>query len=87
MRMPKNLFLQRLYRLYFLLDFPKVLKWLPKLKEFDKVIAYYYLMTRLACLAKKFYNIRYSFRYSGIIDPKLFRHLHERIYMRLHILY
>jgi len=83
--MPKSLFWERIYRLLFLLDLVKTLRWLPNLKDFDLLIAYYYPMTWLAYLAKKLYGVSYSFRYSGIMDPNLFSHLHERIYMRLHI--
>ena len=87
MAMPKSSLWERVYRLLFPLDFPKALKWLPKLKNFDHIIAYYYPMTWFAYLAKKFYKVKYTFRYSGIMDPKLFPHLHERIYMRLHIFF
>ena len=86
MGMPRSSFWERIYRLIFPLDLFKVLKWLRKLKRFDQIIAYYYPMTWLAYLAKKFYKVKYTFRYSGIMDPKLFPHLYERIYMKLHIL-
>lgn len=87
MGMPQSSFWERIYRLLFPLDFVKTLKWLPKLKSFDQIIAYYYPMTWIAYLAKKRYKVKYTFRYSGIMDPKLLPHLHERIYMRLHILF
>jgi len=89
MKMPRNPFWERIYRLLFPLDIFKSLKWLPKLKVFDEVIAYYYPMTWLAFLARKFYSysVRYTFRYSGIMNPALLPQLHEKVYMRLHILF
>lgn len=85
MGMPKSLFWERMYRLLFPLDLPKTLKWLPKLKEFDEVIVHLYPLTWLGYLARKRYKVKYIFWYHGIMPPKLFPHLYERIYMRLQI--
>lgn len=85
MNMPKNLFWQRVYRLIFPLDIIKLAKWLPRLKDFDLVIAHLYPLTWLAYLAKKLYKIKYTFWYHGIIDPQFFPHLYERVYIRLQI--
>jgi len=87
MDMPKSLFWQRIYRLLFPLDIPKVLKWLPRLKSFDIVIAHLYPLTWLAYLAKKFYKVKYTFWYHGIMDPQFFPFLYERIYIRLQIFF
>lgn len=85
MGMPKSLFWQRIYRLVFPLDIFKTLRWLPKLKSFDQTIAHLYPMTWLSCWAKKVYKVRYTFWFHGMEDPKLFPHLHERIYTRIQI--
>ena len=77
MGMPKSLFLERVYRLLFPLDIFKTIRWLPKLKNFDLIIVYYYPLTWLGYLAKKFYKVNYAFRYSGIMDPKLLPHLYR----------
>ena len=87
MDMPKNLFWQRIYRLIFPLDIIKVCKWLPRLKNFDLIIAHLYPLTWLAYLAKKFYKVKYTFWYHGIMDPQFFPHLHERIYIKLQIFF
>lgn len=85
MGMPQSLFWQRIYRLLFPLDVLKVLGWLPRLKHFDEVIVHLYPLTWLACLAKRFYKVRYTFWYHGIMDPYFFPYLHERLYIRLQI--
>ncbi|MCK4403348.1 MAG: glycosyltransferase family 4 protein [Dehalococcoidia bacterium] len=87
MGMPKNLFWQRIYRLIFPLDIIKVCKWLPRLKNFDLIIAHLYPLTWLAYLAKKLYKVKYTFWYHGIVDPQFFPHLYERIYLRLQIFF
>ena len=85
MGMPKSLFWERIYRLFFPLDLPKTLKWLPRLKSFDLIIVHLYPLTWLSYLAKTVYKVRYTFWFHGMEDPKLFPHLHERVYMRLQI--
>ena len=87
MGMPSSLFWERIYRLVFPLDIAKTIKWLPKLKGFDWVIAYYYPLTWLAYLAKKLYKTKYTFRYSGIMNPKLLSHLYERMYVGIQIFF
>ncbi len=87
MGMPENLFWRRLYRLLFPLDIVKTVKWLPKLKEYDTTVAYFYPLTWLACLAKKLYGVRYTFWYVGLSDPKLYTRFHERVFIRLHRLF
>lgn len=86
MGMPKSLFLERVYRLFFPLDIFKTIRWLPKLKKFDLVFVYLYPLTWLGYLAKKLYKVNYAFRYSGIMDPKLMPRLYERIYIKVQIL-
>ncbi len=81
--MPKNAFLQRLYRLFFFLDVPKIRKYVPQLQGFDKLICHMYPMTILAKKAKKRYGVHYNYYNMGIAYPHLFRGLAERLYMHL----
>jgi len=58
--MPKNIFLQRLYRLFFFLDFKKM-GYYKKLRGYDKIISHFYPMNWLAHRAKNHYNIDYTY--------------------------
>ena len=51
--MPKNLFLQRVYRLLFFLDLRKINYAAEKLKDFDLAISHFYPMNLIASSAKK----------------------------------
>ncbi len=81
--LPKNLFLARVYVLLFPLDLWKAIRWLPRLKGFDLIIAHHYPMTWLACLARRIYRVQYTYWYHGIGDPAMYPHLYERIYLRI----
>lgn len=83
--LPKNLFLARVYVLFFPLDLWKAIRWLPRLKEFDRIIAHHYPMTWLAYLAKKIHRVKYTYWYHGIGDPAMYPHVYERIYLRIMI--
>jgi 1,2-diacylglycerol 3-alpha-glucosyltransferase len=85
MGMPGNLFWQRVYRLLFPLDLLKTIKWLPKLKSYDEVIVHLYPLTWLGYLARKVYKVKYTFWYHGVMDPKFFPRLYERVYIRAQI--
>ena len=85
MGMSKSLFWERVYRLIFPLDLIKTFRWLLKLKDFDLIISHLYPMNWLAFLAKKFYNIKYTYWYHGISDPELYPNLYERIYLKMFI--
>lgn len=82
-RMPKSLFLQRLYRLFFFLDFIKISKTAGKLKDYDIAISHQYPMNLIASSAKKKYNIKYIYHNHGIGYTGLFGNIFERLYMRL----
>ena len=82
--MPQKLLWQRIYRLIFPLDIFKTIRWLPKLKSFDLVIAYQYPLTWLAYLAKKFYKVKYTFWCQGVTDLQFLPRPEERLYTRLH---
>ncbi len=84
--MPKNSFLQRLYRLFFFLDLKK-LNYYKKLKTFDTVISHFYPMNWLAYLAKKHYKIKYIYHDHGINTRGLINSLFQKIYMRLFLFF
>jgi len=84
---PRNTFWQRLYMLLFPLDLFKTLKWLPRLKEYDEIIVHLYPLTWFGYLAKKLYNVKYTFWYHGITPPHLFPKFYERIYVKLSMLF
>jgi len=83
--MPRSLFWQRIYRLAFPLDIIKTMKWLSRLKGFDEVIVHLYPLTWLGFLVRMLYRVKYTFWYHGIMDPRFFPHLHERIYIKSQI--
>ncbi|MBU0580433.1 MAG: glycosyltransferase family 4 protein [Candidatus Margulisbacteria bacterium] len=83
MSMPKNPFFERLYRLFFFLDFFKIKKYSRLLKNYDLIISHQYPMNLLGCSAKKKYNIKYVYHNHGVAYPWLFKRLTERLYMRI----
>jgi 1,2-diacylglycerol 3-alpha-glucosyltransferase len=83
MGMPQNSVLERIYRLIFPLDFMKIKRWLPELRNYDMVISHLYPMHWLAYLLKRRYNIRYVYYDHGIDKPEFFPKIHEKIYLKL----
>jgi glycosyltransferase involved in cell wall biosynthesis len=83
LRMPKSLFLQRLYRLFFFLDFMKISRTAKKLKDYDLIISHQYPMNLIASKAKEKYNVRYVYHNHGIGYSELFSTPFERFYMKL----
>ena len=81
--MPKNLMFQRLYRLFFFLDFKKIKNAVNKLKYYNIIISHFYPMNWLAYYAKKKYGGLYIYYNHGIGYSGLFTNPIERIYMRL----
>ena len=81
--MPRNLFVQRLYRLLFFLDFSKIRNTAEKLKNYDMVISHFYPMNWIAYCAKKRYNVKYVYYNHGIGYTHLFGNIFEGIYMEL----
>ena len=81
--MPKNLFLQRLYRLFFFLDAFKIKNTAEKLKDYDIVISHFYPMNWIASYARKKYNVKYIYYNHGIGYSSLFGSIFEKIYMKL----
>jgi glycosyltransferase involved in cell wall biosynthesis len=83
--MPKSLFWQRIYRLLFPLNLLLLFRWVPKLKNYDVVIAHLYPMTWIGSVAKRLYKVNYVFWFHGIEDPAVFPNFYERLYMHLHL--
>ena len=81
--MPKSLFLQRLYRLFFFFSFIKIKNIAEKLKDYDVVVSHQYPMNLIAYSAKKRYNVKYIYYNHGIGYSELFANIPERLYMRL----
>jgi 1,2-diacylglycerol 3-alpha-glucosyltransferase len=80
---PKNSFFERIYRLLFFLDRKKLKKCTEQLKDFDRVVAYFYPLTWVASRAKKKYGVKYTYWNAGVAYPYLFRNFFERLYMKL----
>ena len=81
--MPKSLFLQRLYRLFFSLDFIKFSKAVNKLKNFDIAVSHFYPMNLLASTAKRRFGVKYIYHNHGIGYSELFNNPLEKLYMKL----
>ena len=81
--MPKNLFLQRMYRLLFFLNFKKIKNTIEKLKDYNIVISHLYPMNWIAYYAKKKYNIKYIYYNHGIGYSELFDNIFEKLYLKL----
>tara|TARA_Y100000310_G_scaffold202413_1_gene202579 strand:- start:16751 stop:17752 length:1002 start_codon:yes stop_codon:yes gene_type:complete len=84
--MPKNLFIQRLYRLFMFLDLRKLFFY-KSLKNYDVVISHFYPLNIIAYLAKKKFGIKYIYfnhgvNTTGLLDSKI-----QRIYMILFSLF
>lgn len=83
---PKNPFLERLYRLFFFLD-RKKLNYYKKLKNFDIVISHFYPMNWLASSAKKHYKIKYIYHDHGINTTGLINSFFQKCYMKLFLFF
>ncbi len=82
--MPRNPFLERLYRLFFFLDIWKIDKIVENLKGYDEVISFLYPMTIPADIVKtKKPQIKYTYYDVGVAYPELFDGFFQKNYMRL----
>ena len=77
--MPSNSFVQRLYRLFFFLDFNRI-NYYNQLKNYDKIISHFYPMNWLAHRARKKYGVNYIFWNHGIDKGDSFL---QDVYMKL----
>ncbi|MEK6945977.1 MAG: glycosyltransferase family 4 protein [Nanoarchaeota archaeon] len=85
--MPKNLFLQRLYRLFFFLDSKKIRTAVDKLKDYDVAISHFYPMNLITSKAKEKYGIKYVYHNHGVGYSELFTGVFEKLYMKLFLLF
>ncbi len=81
--MPGNLFMQRLYRLLFFLDFIKIKNTIGKLEGYNIIISHFYPMNWIAYYAKKKYKIKYIYYNHGVGYSELYGGIFERLYMKL----
>lgn len=81
--MPKNPTIERIYRLFFFIDFPKINKVIRMLEGFDKIICHQYPMTIIGSKAKKRTGAHYIYYDAGVAFPSLFTNPLEKNYMRL----
>ena len=79
--MPKSLILEKVYRLFFFLMWKKIKYYTNLLKDYDKVICYFYPMTIIATAAKRKYGLKYIYYNSGVADAKYFDTLLEKVYI------
>ena len=80
--MPKNSFLQRLYRLLFFLDIKKI-NYYKNLKKYDIAISHFYPMNWLAYLARKHYKTRYIYFNHGVNTTGLLNNIWQKSYMKI----
>ena len=79
--MPKKLFWQRVYRLFFFFDIVKIFRYIRALRNFDVIYSHLYPMNILALGAKYFYRKRYVYYNNGVAPAYTFHKFHEKIYI------
>lgn len=80
--MPKSLFWQRVYRLFFFLDVVKIVRCVGALRSFDVIYSHLYPMNILAAAAKFIFGKKYIYINNGIAPEETFYSLHEKIYIK-----
>jgi glycosyltransferase involved in cell wall biosynthesis len=81
--MPKNPFLERLYRLFMFVDIKKIKRYSQKLESYDMVISHLYPMNILASLAKKNNKkIKYVYHNAGVGITQGYS-LAEKLYLKI----
>ena len=83
MGMPHSFIIQRLYSLLFPLDIVKMIKWIPKFKEYDVIYSHEYPLNWLAYFSKRFYQVKYIFYNHHFNPPEVFSGILERVYIRI----
>lgn len=81
--MPRGLTAQRMYRLLFFFDIPKIVKAVRQLKDFPAVYSYFYPMNILALLARRLYRARFVYYNPGLPPPETFQTLFQKVYIML----
>jgi len=79
--MPKKLFWQRVYRLFFFLDIKKIITTVRKLKNYEVIYSHLYPMNILARLAQKRYGKKYIYYNNGVPPSSIFPQFIEKIYI------
>lgn len=81
--MPKNHFLERIYRLFMFLDIKKIKKYVNILKNYDMIISHLYPMNILAYKAKKKNKkLKYIYHNAGVGITETYSFF-ERIYLKI----
>jgi len=79
--LPKNLFLQRIYRLFFFFDKRTINKALTILKEADRIECHFYPMSIIGLAAKKRFNKTYFYYDYGVPPVSSFPGFLEKLYI------
>ncbi len=80
----RHLLFRRINRILFPFDLYKALKWIPKLREYDLIIAHMYPLTWLGWLSKRLWNTKkYVYTYHGFTPLSFFPRFLERLYVRV----
>lgn len=86
---PRNFFICMIYELFFFLDLFKLIRWIPRLRDYDLVICHHNSVAWLAYFAKKLYSKSLIFVYQNhspmINSRELFPNIIQRFYMFLKI--
>ena len=83
MGIPQNFTLKRFWRLFFPLNFIKIVQWLPMLKGYDVIYSHQYPLNWLAYLAKKRYGTKYIYYHHHLDPPEVYEELLQRIYVKV----
>ncbi|MDZ7798467.1 MAG: glycosyltransferase family 4 protein [Patescibacteria group bacterium] len=81
LKMPKNIFWQRIYRLLFFLDFKKINKAAELVRDYDKIYSHQYPMNLIALKAKNKFGAKYIYYNHGLAPAETFNNLFEKIYI------
>jgi len=85
---PRNSILKLIYHLLLPLWFNKIIKFVPKLKEYDLIICHHNSVAWLAYFAKKLWNKPYIFHCHTINPPYVFKKFTHKIYNYInHLIY
>ena len=87
MGMPRGFLVEKLFYWTFPLNLTKAIKCVPRLREFDVIIAHLYPMTCFAYWAKKLYGTKYIYHNHGFLQPVGPSQVSflERIYMKINL--
>ncbi|MBU1118715.1 glycosyltransferase family 4 protein [Patescibacteria group bacterium] len=82
--MPSSSFFERVYRLFFFLDYFKVITAKKAIHDCQKIICHSYPMSVIACKVKKERpQIKYIYYNHGVAEPSAFESIIEKVYLRI----